>query len=116
MMGRAPTLPRLTRGLASRSRRHHAVPHAVRCLDYAAHPDIVIARTGALACPCAAFDLRSRLSRRARRGDARAAIERIVAVRGERSAANTLRPFDDAINATEQAQGLTAIATQLHPD
>jgi Zn-dependent oligopeptidase len=48
--------------------------------------------------------------------DARAAVERLVAVRGRRTAGNTLRPFDDANNAVENAQGLLAIATQLHPD
>lgn len=48
--------------------------------------------------------------------DARAAVERIVAVRGKRTAVNTLRPYDDAINATELAQGLTAIASQVHPN
>jgi thimet oligopeptidase len=47
---------------------------------------------------------------------ARTAVERLVVVHGRRTAANTLRPFDDAINAVDNAQGLLAIATQLHPD
>ena len=48
--------------------------------------------------------------------NARTAIERLAVVRGRRTAANTLRPFDDANNALENAQGLLAIATQVHPD
>ena len=37
----------------------------------------------------------------ARLADARAAVERLVAVRARRTAANTLRPFDDAVNAIQ---------------
>lgn len=48
--------------------------------------------------------------------DARAAVEHLGSVRRERTAANTLRPFDDANNHVEIAKGLTAIATQVHPD
>ncbi len=48
--------------------------------------------------------------------DARAAVDRLVGIRERRTAANTLRPFDDAINATQLAEGLAAIAAQLHPD
>ena len=48
--------------------------------------------------------------------DANAALERVAAVRGRRTAANTLRPFDDANNALTQARGLAGIATQVHPD
>ena len=48
--------------------------------------------------------------------DARAAVDRLVGIRGRRTAANTLRAFDDAINATQLAEGLAAIAAQLHPD
>lgn len=48
--------------------------------------------------------------------DAGAAVERLAAVRGRRTAGNTLRPFDDANNAVENALALTAIATQVHPD
>jgi thimet oligopeptidase len=48
--------------------------------------------------------------------EARAAVERLAAVPGRRTAANTLRPFDDVNNAVENAQGPLAIATQLHPD
>jgi thimet oligopeptidase len=48
--------------------------------------------------------------------EARAAAERLAAVQGRRNAGNTLRPFDDANNALEIALGLTAIATQVHPD
>ncbi len=46
--------------------------------------------------------------------DARAARERLIGAKGKRTAANTLRPFDDAINATQLADGLTTIAAQLH--
>jgi Zn-dependent oligopeptidase len=52
----------------------------------------------------------------ARLAAARVAVERLVAVRARRTAANTLRPFDDAVNAIQLAQGLTAIAAQVHPD
>ena len=48
--------------------------------------------------------------------DARAAVERLVSVRGPRTAANTLRPLDDANNDVKRAEGLTAIAAELHPD
>lgn len=48
--------------------------------------------------------------------DARAAMERLVAVRGPRTPANTLRPFDDVNNDVKLAEGLTAIAAELHPD
>jgi hypothetical protein len=48
--------------------------------------------------------------------DARAAVERLVAVQGPRTAANTLRPFDDASNHVKVAEGLTAIAAELHAD
>jgi thimet oligopeptidase len=48
--------------------------------------------------------------------DARAALERLGSVRGRRTAANTLRPFDDANAAAKEAEGLIGIATQLHPD
>jgi thimet oligopeptidase len=48
--------------------------------------------------------------------EARAAVERLAAIEGRRLAGNTLRPFDDANNALENALGLTAIATQVHPD
>ncbi len=48
--------------------------------------------------------------------EARASVERLAAVRGRRTADNTLRPFDDANNALENAGGLATIATQVHPD
>lgn len=48
--------------------------------------------------------------------DARAAVERLVAVTGPRTAANTLRPFDDAYNHGAIAEGLAGIAINLHPD
>jgi hypothetical protein len=47
--------------------------------------------------------------------EARAAVERLVAAAGPRAAASTLRPFDDAHNQLAMAQGLVAIATQVHP-
>jgi Zn-dependent oligopeptidase len=52
----------------------------------------------------------------ARLADARAAMERLVAVRARRTVANTLSPFDDAVNAVQIAEGLARIAAQLHPD
>jgi thimet oligopeptidase len=48
--------------------------------------------------------------------EARAAVERLVAAADPRTSANTLRPFDDAHNHLTMAQGLAAIATQVHPD
>jgi thimet oligopeptidase len=51
-----------------------------------------------------------------RLANARSAVERLVAIQGPRSAANTLRPFDDACNDVKLAEGLTAIAAELHPD
>ncbi len=48
--------------------------------------------------------------------DARAALDRLAAARGRRTAANTLRPFDEVSNQVGRAKGLTAIATQVHPD
>lgn len=48
--------------------------------------------------------------------DARAAVTRLVSVKGRRNAANTLRPYDEAENQVGLARGLTAIATQVHPD
>jgi thimet oligopeptidase len=47
---------------------------------------------------------------------ARAAIERLVAVTGPRTADNTLRPFDDAYNRGSIATGLATIAVNVHPD
>jgi thimet oligopeptidase len=47
---------------------------------------------------------------------ARAAVERLVAVTGPRTAENTLRPFDDAYNRGGMANGLAAIAIHVHPD
>jgi thimet oligopeptidase len=47
---------------------------------------------------------------------AQAAVGRLVAVTGERTAANTLRPFDDARNHEMLAQGLVEIAVNVHPD
>jgi thimet oligopeptidase len=52
----------------------------------------------------------------ARLTQARAALDRLVAARPPRTAANTLRPFDDANNEWEAARGLAGIATQVHPD
>lgn len=48
--------------------------------------------------------------------DARAALDRLAAARGRPTAANTLRPFDEVSNQVGLAKGLTAIATQVHPD
>jgi Zn-dependent oligopeptidase len=45
--------------------------------------------------------------------DARAAVEHLAAVQGRRTVDNTIRPFDDANNAVEDASGLAAIATQI---
>ena len=47
---------------------------------------------------------------------ARAAVERLVAVEGRRTAENTLRPFDDAYNRGVIAYGLATIAVNVHPD
>ncbi len=49
-------------------------------------------------------------------GAARKAYQGMLAVEGRRSAANTLRPWDDAINRTNDAQGLADIAVNLYPD
>jgi hypothetical protein len=49
-------------------------------------------------------------------GAARAAVERLVTVTAARTAANTLRPFDEARNHETIAQGLANIAIHLHPD
>lgn len=48
--------------------------------------------------------------------NARTSVDRLVAIRQQRTAANTLRPFDDANNEWELARGLAGIATQVHPD
>lgn len=48
--------------------------------------------------------------------EARAAADRLAAVKGRRTANNTLRPFDDANNAMDNATALAGIATQVHPD
>jgi Zn-dependent oligopeptidase len=48
--------------------------------------------------------------------NARAGVDRLVAVQGPRTAANTLRPFDEASNELKLADRLTAIAAELHPD
>ena len=47
---------------------------------------------------------------------ARAAVERLVAVTGPRTTANTLRPFDDAYDRSGIAMSLAAIAIHVHPD
>jgi thimet oligopeptidase len=47
---------------------------------------------------------------------AREAVERLVAVTGTRTAANTLRPLDDARNHGLIANGLAGIAVHVHPD
>jgi thimet oligopeptidase len=48
--------------------------------------------------------------------DATAALERLVASRGPRAAANTLAPYSDAQDHIWQALGLVAVAIHLHPD
>jgi hypothetical protein len=47
---------------------------------------------------------------------ARAAVERLLAATAERTAANTLRPFDDARNHEMIADGLVSVAIHVHPD
>ena len=47
---------------------------------------------------------------------ARKSFDGMLAVRGPRSAANTLRPWDDALNHTNDAQGLADIAVNFYPD
>ena len=46
----------------------------------------------------------------------RAAIERLAAVTGTRTAANTLRPYDDAYNHAYLAGSLARLAINVHPD
>lgn len=48
--------------------------------------------------------------------DGRAAIERLAAVTGTRTAVNTLRPYDDAYNHVYLAGGLARLAIRVHPD
>src|SRR5687768_5864533 len=47
---------------------------------------------------------------------ARKAFESMLAARGARTPANTLRPWDDALNLIGEASGLTDIAVNVHPD
>jgi thimet oligopeptidase len=47
---------------------------------------------------------------------ARAAQERLLAVKGARTVANTLRPYDDILVELNAAGGLTNIVRALHPD
>lgn len=47
---------------------------------------------------------------------AQAAVERLIAAPGYRTAENTLRPFDDAYNHELLADGLASVAVNVHPD
>jgi len=47
---------------------------------------------------------------------ARRSFETMLSVQDERSASNTLRPWDDAMNAAMAASGLADIAVNVHPD
>jgi thimet oligopeptidase len=47
---------------------------------------------------------------------ARKSYDGMLAARGRRSAANTIRPWDAALNRASDAQGLADIALNLHPD
>ncbi len=47
---------------------------------------------------------------------ARKTYEGMLAVPGRRVAANTLRPWDDALNLASEAEGLAQLALNLHPD
>jgi thimet oligopeptidase len=48
--------------------------------------------------------------------DGHAALERLAGVAGARTAANTLRPYDEARNHASLAGGLTSLAIHVHPD
>ena len=47
---------------------------------------------------------------------ARRSFETMLSVEGQRSASNTLRPWDDAMNAAMDASGLADIAVNVYPD
>ena len=46
----------------------------------------------------------------------RKSYEGMLAARGARSAANTIRPWDQALNRANEAQGLADIGLNMHPD
>jgi thimet oligopeptidase len=52
----------------------------------------------------------------ARLAGARRSFEAMLAVQGKRTAANTLRPWDDAMNRAMDASGLADIAVNVYPD
>src|SRR5438876_1576761 len=47
---------------------------------------------------------------------ARAAIDRVVAVKGKRTIANTLRPYDDAILQLDATSAQSSLISEVHPD
>ena len=51
-----------------------------------------------------------------RLADAKLAIARVLAVKGKRTVANTLRPYDDAVLALDATTAQSSLISEVHPD